>query len=148
MHRTISNAFIGSAFASAAATILLVVQWAHGPLGANLRAFRGAVLEKLAIDVGYLWCGATLAASIYGAIAVHLAIYGRGAVRFENWKNVILGLVIIAVMLPVGLWAQTTVGASDDTLPCLLVAIGLAMSISDACAASHRRRQRTRDTGT
>jgi hypothetical protein len=141
MQRTISNAFIGSAFASAAATGLLVVQWAHGPLGASLRAFRASALEQLAIDFGYLWCGATLAAILYGAFAVKWGIYGRGAVRLENWKNALLGILILAVVMPVGLLAQAVIGASDDTLPWFLVAIALAMSISDACASSARRRR-------
>jgi len=135
MPRVISNAFIGSAFVSAAATALLAVEWAHEPLGGSLRASRAAVLEQLAIDFSYLWCAATLAAIICGVIAVRLGIYGRGAVILENWRNALLGLMIIAVMLPIGLSAQAVVGASDDTLPCYLVAIALAMSISDACAA-------------
>jgi len=137
MRIIVRNALIGATVASVLATALLLAvdHRLRDALSISPLAIHPAAAEELATDILYMWSAATVGAVIYGILAQRLGIYGLGSNVLRCWKNALLGLPIIA---GIALLTQALLGESRDITAPLFVAMGLAVSISDAGAPRQR----------
>lgn len=113
--KVLKNAAIGATSASTAVLLFFAIQ-------------------RVAIDVPYVWTWAMLAAICYGWLAVGLSIYGQGSVTPSKWKNGLLSIVILVCVEVVSLITDPFVGAAAETSIAVTLAVIISMAVSDALA--------------
>jgi hypothetical protein len=134
MHTVVRNALVGATASCLLATVLMLFMSHQFRDALTIRplAIHWATLTQLTTNYLYMWCPATLATVIYGALAQRLGIYGRGSDVPVKWKNALLCLSITIPIFAILTVGNLLVGAEVQ----FFVAIAFAMVISDAHAPS------------
>ena len=89
----------------------------------------------------YVWLLAFLAGICYGWLALRFSIYGRAGVVLQNWKNCLLGIVIIVGIMTVSLRIDRIVRAPAADPVAVLLAASISIIVSDALEAPNQRRR-------
>jgi hypothetical protein len=120
MRKVLKNAVIGATLSSAA-------------------VFLFSAIQRVTINVPYVWLLAFLAGVCYGWLALRFSIYGRSGVVFQNWKNCLLSFVIIIGTMIVSVRIDRIARAPAADPVAVLLAASISIIVSDALEAPNQR---------